>query len=246
MVKIFIDFDGTITRRDVGDSLFETFGGERCTELVAEYQEEKLSAAECFRRECAACGTVDLARFHEFLAAQEIDPSFSRFVQFCRQREIEHTILSDGMDAYIKPILERHGLGDVSLRANTLELARVDGSSTVRFVPSFPYQDEVCERCACCKRNHMLASCSDDDRIVYIGEGYSDRCPARYADIVFAKDDLLKYCQRENISYVAYRSFDDVVDRLSSLLSTNGRPDGHSIRKRHQAELARRAVFLGG
>ena len=37
--------------------------------------------------------------------------------------------------------------------------------------------------------------------IVYVGDGYSDRCPVQYADIVFAKGDLQTYCQEQNISY---------------------------------------------
>ena len=89
----------------------------------------------------------------------------------------------------------------------------------------------------------MLSMSGDDDVIVYIGEGYSDRCPARYADIVFAKDDLLKFCHRENISYLEYRTFADVQLRLESVLSLK-RPD--IFRKRRRAELARRAVFVGG
>ena len=88
---------------------------------------------------------------------------------------------------------------------------------------------------------------ADDDVIVFIGEGYSDRCPARYADIVFAKDELLSYCQQENISYFEYQSFSDITKRLQKMLDNklrNGRIAG--VRKRRQAELARRAVFLGG
>jgi len=30
--------------------------------------------------------------------------------------------------------------------------------------------------------------------IIYIGDSRSDICPAQYADVVFVKDSLLKYC----------------------------------------------------
>ena len=246
MIKIFIDFDGTITRQDVGDAMFEEFGGRKSLEAVSEYRAGTLSAVECFRRECEACGELDKEALDAFLDRQEIDPSFIEFVTFARSRGIECFIVSDGMDYYISRILQRHGAGDVQFFANSLSLVPVDGSSRVRLSPSFPFRDEVCDRCACCKRNHMLTLSGDDDVIVYIGEGYSDRCPVRYADAVFAKDDLLKYCQQENISFFEYASFADVTVRLESLLS-NRSGDGRSIPgKRRRAELARRQLYIGG
>ena len=246
MIKIFTDFDGTITFHDVGDAMFEAFGGSQCTEIVQEYREGKISAVECFRRECTACGTVNVAELNAFLDWQEIDAAFIDFVKFVRAQNLEYYIVSDGMDYYIKRILDRHGVSDVPFFANTLRLIPMNGSSLVRFEPHFPYTDEVCDRCACCKRNHILTMSADDDIIIYIGEGYSDRCTARYADVIFAKDDLLKYCQQENISYYEYSTFADIVQRLQLILGkrrSNGTAVG--LRKRRQAELARRDVFIG-
>ena len=84
----------------------------------------------------------------------------------------------------------------------------------------------------------MLTHSGEDEIIVFVGEGYSDRCPAEYADIVFAKDALQTYCQERNISYFLYTSFADVVSRLTNLL------EGKNIRKRRNAELRRREAFL--
>jgi len=246
MIKIFIDFDGTISRLDVGDALFETFGGARSVEAVEAYRAGRLSAVECFRQECDACGEIEPEALKTFLDRQEIDPSFVPFVEFCRARSLDHYILSDGMDYYIRYILGRYGVGDVPLHSNTLSLVPAEGSNRVRFVPSFPNTDETCDRCASCKRNHMLSLAADEEIIVYIGEGYSDRCPARYADIVFAKDDLLVYCQKENIPYYAYASFAEIQSRLSDLLARNGSGSRHMVKKRKQAELARRELYLGG
>lgn len=245
MLRLFIDFDGTITRQDVGDAFFERFGGVRSVAAVEAYREGRLSAAECFRQECAACGEVDAAELDAFLDAQEIDPTFADLVRFASECAFPLAILSDGMDYYIRRILERHGLGGVTFYSNTLRLISASAPGRVTFTPEFPFRDEVCDRCACCKRNHILTLAADDDLVVYIGEGYSDRCPARYADAVFAKDDLLKYCQRENISYFEYQTLADIVRRLeSSLREPAGSPT--ALRKRRQATQARCDVYLGG
>jgi 2,3-diketo-5-methylthio-1-phosphopentane phosphatase len=245
MLKFFIDFDGTITKQDIGDALFETFGGEQCKEFVIEYHEEKLSAVECFQKETAACGMVERNELERFLDAQEIDETFREFVGYCKSNGFEHYILSDGMDYYIKRILERHLLGDVPVYANVLHLEPANGSTSVTFRPEFPFTDEVCNRCASCKRNHILTLAGDEDIIAYIGEGYSDRCPVRYADVVFAKDDLLKFCRREEIPHVEYQTFADVVKYVEKMIHKNGRTKV-KLKKRRLAELARREVFAGG
>jgi 2,3-diketo-5-methylthio-1-phosphopentane phosphatase len=246
MLKIFTDFDGTITLQDVGDAMFETFGGAQCRQIIREYRDGKISAVECFRRECAACSRVNVQELNAFLDRQEIDTTFIDFVRDCRVHQFDCCIVSDGMDYYIKHILNRHGVADVPFVSNVLHLVPVDGDSYVRFDPGFPFTDETCDRCACCKRNHLLTMSGDEDIIVYVGEGYSDRCPAEYADIVFAKDELLRYCQDENISYYEYRTFADITQRLGQV-QRGGKNNGNgvSLRKRRQAERARRDVFIG-
>jgi 2-hydroxy-3-keto-5-methylthiopentenyl-1-phosphate phosphatase len=83
----------------------------------------------------------------------------------------------------------------------------------------------------------MVTLAGDEDIIAYVGEGYSDRCPVQYADIVFAKDVLQTFCQEQNISYHLYDSFDDVVERLRVLLSKK------KLRKRLSAEMKRKELF---
>lgn len=239
-LKIFVDFDGTITRRDVGNAFFTHFGGEQCAGLVAEYRAEKISAKELFRKETAAMGVFSEEKAKAFLHQQQVDESFKTFVEFCRLRNIEFHIVSDGLDYYINEILSQNGIHDASFFANRFEIVhqeRLDFREPPARI-SFPYDDAECTRCACCKRNIMLTKSGDDDLIVYIGEGYSDRCPAQYADIVFAKDDLQRFCQDKNISYFLYQTFDDVVERLSALLSKK------RLKKRREAEMKRREAFL--
>lgn len=237
-LKVFVDFDGTIAREDVGNAFFERFGGAVCHSIVDEFRAGGISAGECIQREVEAIGVLDIQEAGQFVRSRQFDESFEEFVRFCRQRDIEFHIVSDGLDYYIREILAIHGLHDISYFANRLEVSTPDSSGCCRVVVRFPYRDVECSRCACCKRNIILTHAGDDDIIVYVGEGYSDRCPAQYADIVFAKDALQSFCQKENISYFVYASFRDVVKRLELLLG------GKAPRKRRRAELKRREVFI--
>jgi 2,3-diketo-5-methylthio-1-phosphopentane phosphatase len=236
-LRLFVDFDGTITRTDVGNAFFRTFGGSACDELVARFRAGDIGARDCFLGEARAMGRVIPHDLERLVDAQEIDPSFRTLVAFCRERGVHLLIVSDGLDYYIRRILERHGCGDVQFVANTASLVRARPDGRVEVSLSFPHADAVCETCACCKRNIMLTSSAEDDIIAYAGEGFSDRCPVRHADIVFAKDVLQTYCQNENISYYPYASFDDVVARLRRLLA------GSRLRPRARAGAERRAAF---
>ena len=238
MVRAFCDFDGTIAVEDVGARLFRTFGGQEAETAVREYLGGAINARECFERECRAVPHLTQEEFLEFVSRFELDPGFARFVKFCEGRSVPVVVVSDGFDLYVRHLLELHGLGHVTSFANHVEF--VATGKTTRMVPSFPYRDAECPQCANCKRNHLLTLSADDDIIVYVGDGFSDRCPIRYADIVFAKKSLITYCQDQNISYHAFQTFDDVRTRLVAILA------GGRIKSRREAVMARRDVFKQG
>lgn len=236
-LKVFVDFDGTVTGNDVGNAFFRKFGGEACEKLVEDYRAGIMSAQECFRREIASIGALDRSELDLFLASQRIDRTFKDFIAFCREQQIEFHVVSDGLDYYIYRILEANGIAGISVFSNILRVFPADGEGRSKFSMAFPYPDVECRACACCKRNVMLSRAGDQELIVYVGEGFPDGCPVQYADVVFAKDALQTFCQRENISYYLYESFADVVERLKELTARK------RLRKRHRAELLRREIF---
>jgi len=238
MVRVFCDFDGTIAVEDVGAQLFKTFGGHEAETAVREYLGGAINARECFERECRAVPHLREAEFLEFVSRFELDPGFGRFVKFCEARSVSVVVVSDGFDVYVRRLLESNGHGHLMSFANHVEFVASEGRT--RMVPSFPYRDAECPQCANCKRNHLLTLSADDDIIVYVGDGFSDRCPIRYADIVFAKKSLITYCQQQNISYHAFQTFDDVRNRMEAILA------GARINSRREAVMARRDVFKQG
>jgi len=254
-IKIFCDFDGTVSVNDVGDRLFRTFGGTEVLEIVKEWMQDKITARECWARQFKAAPSITPQQLEAFADAQKLDPYFKEFVGFCQSKGIEFYVLSDGFDFYIERILRNNGLdpasgtaqlskdieGGIPLMRNVKFFANhlnFNGNGTI--YPTFPHTDSECEKCGNCKRNHLLTLSGDDDIIVYIGDGYSDRCPAEYADIVFAKRDLLRYCQANNISFYEFQTFKDVIERLEKILSRK------RIRKRWCAEMKRREAFMQG
>jgi 2-hydroxy-3-keto-5-methylthiopentenyl-1-phosphate phosphatase len=235
---MFVDFDGTISRQDVGNGLFRRFGGAACDALVARYHAGEIGARECFRGEAAAMGRFSVADMDRWIDLQEIDESFGAFAAFCAEAGMELAIVSDGLDYYIRRILAPRGLGGIRLYANALSFEDLREDGTARAQIAFPHADAECGCSGSCKRNIVLTTTADDEILCYVGEGFSDRCPATFADIVFARDALQTYCQEQNISYFPYTSFADVAARMGELIA---RP---RVRPRRQAQANRRAAFI--
>lgn len=214
-ISIVSDFDGTIALRDIGHHFFEEFIPDRKAheKLLDDWKMGLISSRECLEKEIewVEAGLADLDRFIE---DELLDPFFKDFIDFCNRRKFEVLILSDGLDYYIDAMLMRFGLGYLDMRANHLVL---DGD--VLAGVEFPWHlPEVCPICANCKKSHLDHLRERKQMTVYIGNGYSDRCPAGHADMVFAKGELLDHCEREGITHIRFDNFRDVERELTARL----------------------------
>jgi len=233
--KIFVDFDGTITQKDIGEEMFLKFGdAEEAVRIIERWINNEITSVDTWQMLCATVKNFDEKEFDLFLNEIKIDPTFIKFVDYCKSNNFEMLILSDGLNYYINKVLEREGLLHIKSYTNKLTF---EGNS---LIPQFPYTDEECKQCANCKRNHVINNSSDDDYTVYIGDGYSDACPVQYCDFIFAKKSLLKFCESNRISFSPFENFDDVIKKLDVLKSRK------RLKHRHQAELKRREVYLQG
>jgi 2-hydroxy-3-keto-5-methylthiopentenyl-1-phosphate phosphatase len=232
-IKIFVDFDGTITEKDTGDAIFSHFGdAEKVEDIIFRLLNDTISAKQCWIELCGTVDKISRRELDEFLTTIKIDPYFHQFTDFCSRNEIDFYILSDGFDYYIDRIMNREGLGYLKYYANHL-----DFTEEGRLIPSFPYEDHGCTTSANCKRNHIISHSADEDFTVYIGDGNSDKYTSQFCDFIFAKDDLLKFCEKERISFFPYNNFSDVIVRLEHLLKKK------RLKKRHQADLKRREIY---
>jgi 2,3-diketo-5-methylthio-1-phosphopentane phosphatase len=237
ILKIFTDFDGTITFRDVWVEIGNHFIDDKTAwkEVISSYENMEIGSKECFLKECRLINNFDIKIFNEIIDKQVIDHYFKSFVYFCGERKLIPVILSEGLDYYTKRILQNNGI-DLPYFTNKFVLAEDEKS----FRLEFPYSDEECTKCGCCKRNLLLNWTGDDEIAVYIGDGLTDTCTVQYADIVFAKKSLASYCWKNNITYFDYDDFSDVRKKLEKILSNK------KLKARQTARLKRRDAYLGG
>jgi 2,3-diketo-5-methylthio-1-phosphopentane phosphatase len=238
MIRVFCDFDGTVCPQDIGEEFFRAFAGCTVQKIVDELLRGEINSQQWLQRVCDAVPSVSRLQFDAYVGQFAADPRFAEFVRFAEARSAAVAVVSDGLDAYITPILFKAGLQRVPVFANHAEFVNING--TPKLAVSFPSTDAECTACGNCKRNHMLSQSADDDVIVYAGDGFSDRCPVRYADIVFAKRQLIKHCQDQNITYYEFNHFGDVQKKMEEIVQRK------RIRHRQEAAMARRDVYMQG
>ena len=210
---IFCDFDGTAAVNDVGRQFYHRFGDVRiCLQAVERWLNDEISSRECFEIESDTV-SVTAPAFDAFCDQQPLSPGFVEFAGWCRQQQHDLVILSDGMDYYIKRILQRYGL-ELPFYSNQASLQPAN-----RLKVSFPYYEHTCGKCANCKRYQVRRLTPDGIRAVYIGDGYSDRCGAELADILFAKRDLARWCAQKEIAFHAFTDFHDILSQMQHLTS---------------------------
>jgi len=208
--NILCDFDGTIAREDVTDSLLSRFADPKWQLIEAEWKAGRIGSRECMTRQ------VDLIRAsHEeidrHLDGIEIDPDFAGFVQMCRDYGLPLTVVSDGLDYAIHTLLRREGLGDLPIIANHLEAVGSD-----RYRMSSPNADLGCRSASGTCKCAVAATGQTD--VLLIGDGASDFCAGSMVDLVFAKASLLEHCRKRGLPHVACASFAEAQALLPALV----------------------------
>ena len=201
--SLVIDFDGTITEDDLLDTIARDFGDP------AVYQEVEdgldggtMPLREVITREFAPV-TAPLDEVVAWvLEHARIRAGFRELVAEAQAAGWEVHVVSSGFHELIEPVLERAGV-DVLLHAN-----RVD-ASTNGWRVEWRYPDD-CDHCGeSCKRALL-----PEGYVVYVGDGYSDRCAALAADRVFATSGLARYLSEQHMPFEPFSNFHALSNSL--------------------------------
>jgi 2,3-diketo-5-methylthio-1-phosphopentane phosphatase len=203
------DFDGTIAKGDVGNRLFHYFSAGKSDVVVDLWKKNEIDSRQCLIDEAASMKDITEEELYKFIDKYEIDESFIPFVELLDSKNIPLYILSDGLDIYIKRLLGRENLDKLPIFANKGTLI----NGRLRF--EFPFIEQSCGSCANCKGYHLRKLRKPGNRIVYIGDGKSDTCAVKEADIIFAKDYLAQYCKNEGIEFLPFTDFSAISKLLN-------------------------------
>ena len=198
-VRVFVDFDGTISLEDTTDVILERFADPEWQKVEADWLSGRIGSRECLARQ------IDLVRaspeaFDAICEDVPLDPHFPELVALCRRHGIDLTVISDGLDRIVTKMLADIGVG-VPVLANHLEYIGND-----RWRLAFPHAKAACRSSAGNCKCHAMTQDPGSIRIL-IGDGRSDFCAAESADMVIAKGALAEHCQSSGIGYTVFGNF---------------------------------------
>ncbi len=203
---VFLDFDNTISRFDVFDSLLLNFAkDDRWRGLEDKWKKGRIGSKECLAGQLTSI-SVTRERLDKYLSNIKLDRYFKRLLRLLRARGIKTVILSDNFDYILDRVLKSNGIGRLKVYSNKLKFK--DG----RLIPRFDFTDKYCRKCAHCKKKNLFANAGNGSMTVYVGDGLSDICPSKNVDLVFAKEDLLRYCRKNKLPCIPYKELKDVYD----------------------------------
>lgn len=202
-----LDYDGTITEVDTLQLILEHWAPQAFDPAEAALEQGKLTLHEVLRQEFAAVKATEaevLDFVHENVRLRKGLPDL---IAFCRRFRIDVVVLSAGFNNLIEPVLAAHGI-DLPVLANSAEFSS-DGSEL------FFADERLCSHCGeSCKRNALIKY-TGNRPVIYAGDGFSDRCSADAADLVFARRNLAEYRRRQGLPYEPFEDFHAVRRKLA-------------------------------
>lgn len=209
-LAIMVDFDGTACAYDVGNLLFARFSQSGWSKVVHSWERGEIDSRECLIEESklARATREDLS---DFVSQFKPAPGFAAFANSCRETGTPLLVVSDGFDFYIHRIFSRHKLDWIEIRANRLIFTGKD-----TFVPEFPFYNFGCGICGNCKFYHFTELTKIAQKIIFIGDGHSDRYSAPLANTIYARRNksLVKHLKAMGLPFVPYDDFHEIRDQI--------------------------------
>jgi 2,3-diketo-5-methylthio-1-phosphopentane phosphatase len=221
---VFLDFDGTITRRDATDAILEAYADPEWLQIEEEWKRGRMGSRECLIAQMALVRATR-AEIDSLLDDIAIDNGFVPLLETCSAHGVPVHIVSDGFDYCIQRILSRPSL---HLAAH-LEGVQIVSNHLA------PHEDRwdidvaslapsCIHGCGTCKPATMERLNTLGGPTIFVGDGLSDRYAAARADLVFAKNELAAYCDEQTIPYTPYESLATIAERLGRLLREEAPP----------------------
>jgi HAD superfamily phosphoserine phosphatase-like hydrolase len=206
----FLDYDGTLTTHECNEIILTRFVGDAWQPLEAEAKADRMSHAECFDRQIGLIQAPRAELLGALVAAAEPAPGLPAFLAELEARGGRPVIVSAGLREAIAAVWSRAQLLPVELHASELVGGGPAGGPPYRLAFSEVLGD--CPRCGpgACKGAALRSLRRPGELVLVFGDGASDVCPAREANLTFARGHLAERCAAEGLEWRALADFTTV------------------------------------
>jgi 2-hydroxy-3-keto-5-methylthiopentenyl-1-phosphate phosphatase len=192
-LRLVLDWDGTCTVRDSLVAAVHDLGDPSV------YEREFDSYGDALTAEIATLRVTADEAARWAIAQVEVRDGFHELVD-----RYDPVIVSSGLPQLILPVLGREGV-ELDVRSNFADPSPAGWRLRFRHEGPCPVCGDRCKR----------RSLPDEHPLVFVGDGYSDRCASLACERVFAREGLADYLRDEGVSFEPYETLADVAAALS-------------------------------
>ena len=209
---IFSDFDGTITERDVIIMIMEKFALPEWVEIKDKIlYKRSITLKDGVEKPFSLIDSSKKKEIIEFVRKEaKVRAGFDEFLDFCKKENIEFNVVSGGLDFFVESVLEKHK-DKLKIFCNSGSFKSEKIKIDYKYLPK---DCTSCGDCGCCKIEIIENYPKDEFIRILIGDSLTDLAASKVADIVFARGDLIKYLEQENIPHIPFESFHEVKEKL--------------------------------
>ena len=208
---VLSDFDDTAAHQNVAELLLNKFGDPTWTTIRDNFRKGNLTLKD-YQEIVFRNITTDIPTMQKHVQENaSLRPYFGELAEYCCVNDYPMAIVSQGLDFYIQALLDCEGYGSIPVFAVNTSINGDAISYQYDYVR--PGKESLGN-----SKGLIVNEYQKKGHIVYyIGDGRSDFEAAVEADIVFAHSVLAEECEQQNIPFIPFTDFGDVLAALRSV-----------------------------
>ena len=217
---ILCDFDDTAADRNVEKLLLDAFPegpftdtNPRWRDLHWQYLNAEITLAKHQESAFAGLPASRERQANYAKANASLRPGFRKLAGYCAANGVELAIVSHGLDFYVQALPEKADLEHIPVFA-------VETGDSLLGETMFTYrvsQDECPWAPGSCECYILEEYRERGHKVLYAGDGLSNTCPAKKADFVFTRDELLSFCQAHDLPHRELTDFNVILEYLEEM-----------------------------
>lgn len=202
------DFDGTLTDRDFYHIVMDKYLKDWAWDYYNEWRKTKKINVEFLNKIFGAMDRSEEEIMEDILQLP-LDPNAIEFIKKVEACGGDFYILSAGTSYYIKKLL-------ANLNINTVSVISMEGKYQNRGItitpdPSSEYFSEVF---GVDKAKVILKLKQQYEKVYFAGDSEPDMGAAKAADCAFARNDLRKLLEEQDIPFIPFHKYNEVEEYM--------------------------------
>ena len=133
-LALVLDFDGTITTKDIGVEIIKKYAGPDWNVGLRRWRAGEFDQRQLMEWEFARLPGDRLTEMRDFpLTGADVRHGLHGLLELCRSNDVPVEVVSNGMMFYVEAVLGREGLSDLAIVAPIPTLSGIGNGPVVGF-----------------------------------------------------------------------------------------------------------------